>query len=394
MPVFSQVEAGTLPAFERGLVARTLFTATALLRILRSNKSIFRPWQGGTYKLQPFEVQPVPAGSYSPGVDTFELEEIQTFDDQLFFPRFYKAEVVINAAVTDVYNMGPGKIVDILKEKYGNASNSLDSQVAADTYLHGQPLSSTVTSADGTKRINGFSEALNDGFTPSAFGDVFTSYGSGVRNAGLNGTVLNSIPYWGGNADGTSAAITLQILNAMWHMCKQGKGEGKMIGGKPDYGFTSDFLFGRICGLIFPMQRSDIGVMEPKIGLTGCRFNNSIIFADSYSPGLQNARYIQDASVLPRITTGTFTVPASAATNAAFSNMPTTGTTLNVAEMFTWWRTDSWRFSHPKSGRYAFKNRGLIEAFDGDMLADIIRAAMVLACLVPSSNILSYGFNG
>ncbi len=398
MALFDQISVSTLPAFQKGLVSRTLFTATAILRMLRSNKSIYRAWQGGSYYFAPFENQPLPAGPYSPGVDVFSLEERQTFDGMVFNPRTYRAEVVINAATTDLYNTpGPHQIVDVLKERYGNGSNSLDSQVAADVYLHGQNTSATVTSGNRVKAINGFAEAMNDGFTPSWTGDVFPLYGGQTRNNAFNGTVLNSIPYWGGNPDGTAAPVTLQILNTGYHNCKQGKGEGKQIGGKPDLGFTSDFLYGRICGLIFPMQRTDSEVLEPRVGLRGVKFNGATILADSYSPGVQNGRYINDASVLSRITTGTITNPTSVDSNTTLSNFPSRSggvTTLTVGELFWWWRTDSWRFSYPKSGIYAFKNSGLQQAIDGDMRADIIRAAMILHTYVPSSNQQMYGFSG
>lgn len=397
MGLFDQTSAGTLPAFQKGMVSRTLFTATALLRLLRSTKSIYRPWQGGLYEAAPYDIQPLPAGPYSPGTDTFTLEERQTFDLMTFTPRTYDAQVVINAAVTDLYNTkGPTQVVDILKEKYSNGSNSLDSQVAADVYIHGQPSSSTVAS-NRIKAVNGMAEALSDGFTPAWNGDVYTLYGGQTRNNASNGTVLNSVPFWGGNPDGTAANVSLQILNQGYHNCKQGKGEGKMIGGKPDLGFCSDFLFGRISGLLLPMQRADIGVKEAKLGFEGIKFYGATILPDSYSPGTQNARYIQDASVLARITTAaTITNPTSTNSNVTLSNFPTTSqaATLVPGEIFTWFRTDSWRFSYPKSGIYSGKYSGLQQAIDGDMRADVLRLAMVLHTYVPSSNQLMYGFAG
>jgi hypothetical protein len=395
--LYDQVSAGTLPAFQKAVVARTLFTATARLRLLRSNKSIFRPWQGGTVHLVPYDIAPLPAGAYVPGVDVFTLEERQTFDLMTFGPRSYNAQVVINLAVTDLYNTkGPTQVVDILKEKYSNGSNSIDSQVAADLYIHGQPNSSTVAS-NRIKAINGDAEFLNDGFTPSWNGDVYTLVGGQTRNNSSNGTVLNSVPLWGGNLDGTAANISLQILNQGYNNCKQGKGEGKVIGGKPDLGVCSDFLWGRVGGLLLPMQKADIGVKEAKLGFEGIKFYGATIIADSYSPGTQNARYIQDASVLARITTAaTITNPASTNTNVSLSNFPTTSqaATLVPGDIYTWIRGDSWRFSKPVSGAYSGKYSGMQTAIDGDMRADVLRLSMVNYCQVPSSNELMYGFAG
>jgi len=65
-----------------------------------------------------------------------------------------------------------------------------------------------------------------------------------------------------------------------------------------------------------------------------------------------------------------------------------------VGETFWWMRSDTWRFSYPRSGAYSFRNRGLLEAIDGDIMADIIRAAMVLHVYIPSSNQQLMGFNG
>lgn len=400
--LFDQISASTLPAFSRGVVSRTLFTATALLRILRSQKSIFRPWQGGQFYFVSFENQAIPAAFYSPGVDVFSLDEIQTFDGQVFSPRTVAAPVVINLAITDLYNIGPSKFVDVLKERYGNASNSVDSQVAAALYVHGQANSSTVAS-NRVKAMNGLAEAINDGLTPAWTGDVFNLYGNQTRNSANNGTTLNSIPFWGGNSDGSAAAINLQILNFLYGTCKQGKGEGKLIGGLPDLIFLSDYLYSRVRGLLFPMQRTSNEVKEPRIGFSGFSFNTATILADSYSPGTQNARYIQDANVLPTITTGTYALSGTrltgARTNGAFNGFGTAAspivpdnTTITVGETVWMWRTDTWRFSYPKTGAYAFKNRGLMQSIDGDMQADIIRGAMVLHTYVPSSNNASYGF--
>jgi hypothetical protein len=392
-PLFDEISATTLEAFIKGQVSRTLFTATPWLRVLRTNKKIYRPWDGGSYMKVPFDLQPVPSGAYSPGADTFTLQQVQTVDDMAFAPKYYNAEVAILATYTDVYNREPRQIVNILKEKYGNASASLDSKVAADVFLHGQAAGGSVA-ANRIKNVNGFAEALNDGATPSWNGDVFTTYGQQLRNGPLTGTVLNSIPFWGGNSDGSAAPISNQILNRIYNRCKQGKGEGAIIGGKPDYGVCSDFLYGSISDRIFPMQRVDAEIKEPRIGLTGLKFNNGVIFPDSYTPGTQNAIYIQDKTVLPTVTTGTFAVPATSDAQQAFNNMPASGTTVTVGETFFWLRSDVWRFSYPRTGRYAFKARGLQEAFDGDILADIIRAAMVLYTLVPASNQQAFGFSG
>lgn len=395
-PLFSEIEAGTTEAYVKDKVARTVFTATPFLRMLKTNSKIFRRWEGGSYMKVPFDLQPVPSGAYSPGTDTFGLQQLQTQDAMEFSPRFYESEVVINATVTDVYNMGPYKIFDILKQKYDNAANSLDSKFAAAIFNHGQPRQTTVAQ-DRTKELNGFAEAINDGLTPSWTGDIFTTYGGQTRNSAVLRNVLNSIPFWGGNSDGSAGQVSYQLLNATYNRCRTGKGLGDMVGGLPDYGLASDFLYGQICAGVFPAQRVDVTGSEtrsPSIGLAGLKFNNAIIFRDSYVPGTQNSIYVLDQSVLPSVTTGTFTLPASAAGQLnGFQNVAT-GTTINVNETFWWLNSDSWKFSYPTTGRYAFKNRGLENAYDGDMMADIIRAAAVLYCTFPGANQLVYGFAG
>lgn len=402
-PLFGEVDATTIDAYVKGQVARTLFTATPWLRTLRSNKNMYRPWQGGALQRVPFDLIPMPSGAYYPGTDTFTIQQQQTIDDMVFAPKFYNAEVVILATYTDVYNREPYQIVNILKEKYGNATNSLDSKVAADVYNHGQASSTGIISGSRVKNLNGLSEGCNDGSTPSWTGDVFQLYGNQLRNGPLTGTTLNSVPYWGGNLDGTMAPVSPQILNRTYHRCKMGKGEGKVLGGKPDFGVCSDFLYGCISDRVFGMQRMEVGSGEaksPTIGLSGLKFNGAIIFPDSYSPGLQNAIYIQDKTVVNAVTTGTYSLPSSTSSNGTLNGFGvsgsggmTNGTTVNVGETFWWLRSDVWRFSYPKTGRYSFRPRGMQEAFDGDILADIIRAAIVMYTLVPASNQLSYGYN-
>jgi hypothetical protein len=401
VPLFSQIEASTIEAYEKGRVARTLFTATPILRVLRTNKSIYRPWQGGSYQKVPFDIQPSKAGAYDPGTDTFIVQEVQNQDAMAFDPKKYNAEVTINMAITGIYNVGARQIFDVLKEKYNNAISSLDEQIAQDIPNHGQP-SGTGVANDRHKSLNGFAEMFADGLSPVWTGDTFPLYGREARNTGLTGTVLNSVPYWGGNADGSAGPISLPLLNLTYNRCKQGKGEGKILGGKPNYGFCSDYLYGQISSRVLGMQRMDSAVKSPTINLEGLKFNQAIIFADSYMPGTQNGLYVNNAAVLPNITTGT--VPQSAlqtastsTNNVALSNMPlqsaaTSG--LTVGETFFWVRDDTLRFVFPKSGPYSFKFSGLQRAFDSDIQEDIIRAAMVLYCLIPSSNQASFGFNG
>jgi hypothetical protein len=386
--LFDEISASTIEAFVKGQVSRVLFTATPWLRMLRTNKSIYREWQGGSYQKVPFDLQPVPGGAYSPGTDTFGLQQSQTIDDMVYAPKFYNSEVVILATYTDVYNREPRQIVNILKEKYGNASNTIDSRVAQDIPNHGQAAGTGVTN-NRTNNLNGFAEFLNNGIDNGWTGEWFPTVGGQTRNAALTGTTLNSVPFWAGDQLGNAGAVSNQILNRTYNRCKQGKGEGSVIGGKPNYGLASDFLYGCISDRVFPLQRVDAEIKDPRIGLTGMKFNNAVIFPDSYTPGTQNSLYIQDTIAANAVTTSTFT---SVASPSAFSNLPAS-TTINVGETFWWLRDDTWRFSYPRSGRYAFKPRGLQEAFDGDILADIIRAAIVMYCLVPSSNQQVYGFN-
>ena len=388
-PLFDEISATTIEAFVKGQVSRTLFTATPWLRVLRTSKEIYREWQGGSYQKVPFDLQPVPGGAYAPGTDTFTLQQLQTIDDMVFAPKFYNAEVVILATYTDVYNREPRQIVNILKEKYGNASNTIDARVAMDVPNHGQA-SGTNVASNRIKNLNGFAEALNNGIDNGWTGDIFTTYGGQLRNGPLTGTNLNSVPYWGGDSLGNAGAVSNQLLNRIYNRCKQGKGEGQVIGGKPTHGLCSDFLYGAISDRVFALQRVDAEIKDPRIGLTGMKFNNAVIFPDSFSPGTQNALYLQDAAAATAVTTGTFTSTASPST---FSQLPAS-TTITVGETFWWLRADTWRFSYPKAGRYAFRPRGLQEAFDGDILADIIRAAIVMYCLVPSSNQQAFGFSG
>jgi hypothetical protein len=394
-PLFDGVSAGTLDNAIKGIVARTLFTATPWLRVMRTNKDMFRAWTGGASMRVPFDLQPVPGGAFTPGTDTFGLQEVQTFDDMVFGLKFYNAEVAILDTVTDVFNIGPNVIVNILKEKYGSAANVVDARIAADLPNHGQATGTGVTN-NRTKNLNGFLEGFSDGYTPGWTGEYFPTYGGQSRNAALTGTVLNSIPYWGGNSDGTAAPISLAVLNRTYHRCKQGKGEGKLLGGKPNYGLCPDYLFGCIAERVFGMQRMDVTAGEakdPSIGLSGLKFNNAIIFPDSFMPGTQNAIYLQDKVAATACTTGTFPLPVSAQTNAVYNNMPTGTPTMHVGETFWWLRSDVWRFSHPTAGAYAFRPRGMQYAYDGNIKADIVQAAILMYCQVPGSNQLSYGYS-
>ena len=72
---------------------------------------------------------------------------------------------------------------------------SINTDVGTDSFHHGQaPVAGFITD-DGTERVNGDDEAMNNGLDPGWYGNVYTQYGNQARNGAVTNT-LNSTPLW------------------------------------------------------------------------------------------------------------------------------------------------------------------------------------------------------
>jgi hypothetical protein len=212
-------------------------------------------------------------------------------------------------------------------------------RLAIDMSLHGQANASGII-GNRPKNINGWIEALNDGITTGWEGSTFTSYGQRSR---ANDTLINSVPFWAGNQDGTTAPISYQTLLETYMDCV-------ITPEHPDLGVCNKAFYAYMLEKMQPQQRFS-QEKDPIWGLESIRFMDAHIMVDLYFPSL---KYGQN-SAYGNFLTGTYTSPG---TVGATSNMPTS-TTLNVGEVFCWFNTSKilWRVVN---GLFGGEFRGFI----------------------------------
>jgi hypothetical protein len=207
--------------------------------------------------------------------------------------------------------------------------------------------------------VNGWIEIINDGITPGWDGSVFTQYGTQPRN-GVIGKALNGNVIWGGNADGTTSAITYQVLEEAYQTCSIGRQE-------PDLGVCNKANYAYIKERIQPQQRF-AQEQDPIWGVTGMKMNSAMILKDDYFPSL---KYGQNDPFIGNWLTGTFTSPA---TVGAGSNMPTS-TTINVGEVFVWFNTRKFFFRVSDSPLFGFGWTGFKPAQDSTRVVGQVLAS-------------------
>ena len=100
----------------------------------------------------------------------------------------------MNDFVVEAQNKGPEARVALLEAYLNQMMEGIDFQIEGDMFRHGQASGNGV-SDNRLASINGMSEALNDGVTPSWDSNVFPTYGGQTRNGAI-GASLNSTPIW------------------------------------------------------------------------------------------------------------------------------------------------------------------------------------------------------
>ena len=84
--------------------------------------------------------------------------------------------MLVNEFWLEVLNNGPEARVAILEAYMNQMMEGIDFQIEGDMFRHGQSAGNGV-SDNRQASINGISEAVNDGVTPSWDGNVFPTYG-------------------------------------------------------------------------------------------------------------------------------------------------------------------------------------------------------------------------
>lgn len=372
-PLFDEISATTLQeVYPRQLVDQ-FFRATPWLAYLRE-KCLY-PFGGGAFMQNMHLFAPMTNGAYAAS-GNWNTNKHQTITATVFNPKLYVAVIPEYQSELEVTQGNELTIVNLLEADTRNGINSLCVRTAIDSSNHGQSSSSQIV-GNRPLSMNGWIEAVNDGITPGYEGSVFTSYGQQLRN-GFIGSALNSIPNWAGDALGNPQPVQYDGLEQGYQSVSFGDQQ-------PDLGVCNKALYAAIKMRIQPMQRL-AQERDPYWGVSGMRMNEAMILKDDYFP---SKKYGVNDPRIGNYLTGTFVVPAGA---SASSNLPGSGTTVTVGEVFCWFNMATWLFRLSNSRLYGYGLSPFVPSADNEKVVATIRAAQNLQGLAPRMNWQSYGY--
>ena len=273
---------------------------------------------------------------------------------------------------------------------------AINTDTEVDSFHHGQaPVAGYITD-DGSERINGDEEAMNNGYDPSIFGNVFTSYGQQARN-GTQTNTLNSTPYWYGNSDGTAAAVTVEGLIAHVMRVKKYNSElGAVIG------ITSWEGAGYILGALQRQQRFvewKPGRLETVPAFEGIDFMGVMIYGDTLAPGRSWTQTLPpEISVTSNATdtAGTSTAGqpysfTSPSTTTSYSGIPAS-TQISVGEPLTLLSGRSMKLRLTDEPEFLFGVRRNQVYNSNTLDSYIVNLALDKYFTMPRENNVGYGF--
>ena len=375
-PILDEINLTTLPEIYDACIEDNFFLGAVLQAHLRAKCLV--PFKGGAFTRNTFLYNPQYGGAYAKGIGGFNLNKPQTLGGTVFDQRYYVVMIVEYLEDIDVLNTGDLSVFSLLETDMANAMQTISAIMALDIQQNGQIGSRVIN-------INGWVEALNDGNYPSWDGNIYSTYGTATRN-GVVRKAINGNVYWGGNNDGTNAAIQYPTLNAMYSLGCRGKDEPDLIvGNKPIINFVEN--------RIQPMQRFDqsaASVRDPYWGATGFRFKNAIVMRDDYFPSALPGYADASNGGLGNNLTSTI---AYTALTTNYNNFPTANATLTVGEVLCMFNTSRIKFRISDSREFGFNATDFIRAPDSTRIASQLKAAVNLEFTAPWTGIQGYGWN-
>lgn len=241
-PLFNNRDAASRELVRFGVIYDcfgTNFPFMGLMRSAGAAETLFR----GTGILQALIYDYAFGSATQPGA-TITPQRKQMATQAKFDERFYQANIPVEQTNNKLYN-APGDTQLFSQEDLDTycLTKKLESMLEMDAYRHGQPSAgnpggNTGVLDDRHNCSNGLDEGLNNGIDPSPFGNVYTYYGSTLRN-GVTGQAYNSTPYYCGTAGGAASSITFPILQGALAQLST-------IGARAKVGFTSAFGWGAL----------------------------------------------------------------------------------------------------------------------------------------------------
>ena len=350
--LFPELPATTLNELVSGYIYQNSYCGTPLQRHFRASGA-YDPFDGGAGMQTPYLYQGVGGGALFPGEDVTIVDE-QLITATLFQPKAYAKYKLVNDFVIEAQNKGPEARVALLEAYLSQMTEGIDFQLEADLFRHGQASGNGV-SDNRLASINGFSEAMSDGSTPSWDGNTFPTYGGNTRGGAI-GASLSSTPIWLGDNNGNPAPPNYQTLLKSYLTPILNSGD--------KLGVTSYRGYSSITAA-FQRQERYFTKDDKHINWEGIKLENATIFYDDIVPSTAPkpsiaGLFTQVSGTAPApgaIQTGQFLLTQAMLANQAISNLPNLGFTSNafksnsgglntivVGEPLFWVTPDNWKY--------------------------------------------------
>ncbi len=381
-PSIDALNATTLKEIWPRKIIDQFFKATPFAAYLRAKR--LSPYRGGAFMQNTHLGKPMIGGAYAPG-QNWNMTKRQTITATFFDPKYYEVGVPEYLEQILVENVGELAAFSLVDIDMTNAMNTISGIVAVDLALHGQASGSGIV-GNRPNNLNGWIEAVNDGITPGWDGSIFTSYGNQPRN-GFFGNVFNSIPVFVGNSTtGATAPAQYNVFEENYQTATVGDKES-------DLGVCNKALYAYIKERIQPQQRF-AQERDPYWGASGMKMNAAMILKDDYFPS--NKYGVNDPD-LGNFQATTFSSPGTTANGGTAdptSNLPASGTTVNVGEVFAWFRMADFLFRIADNPIFGFGFSGFVPTNDNSRVFGTVKAMCQLQCLSPRTQHESYGYGG
>jgi hypothetical protein len=400
-PLFPEVPATTVNEIIDGLIYQNSYIETPFLRYMRASGA-YDPFGGGAAMQFPQLYQGAQGGAIFPGQDV-TVNRVQMLTAGLFQPKLYEKHILVEEFSLEVLNTGPEARVSILEAYLNQMQEGIDFQLEGDWFRHGQASGSGVAD-DRLASINGASEAINDGITPSWDSNVFPNYSGQSRNGAIQSS-MNSTPVWLGDASGNPAPPNYQELLKLY----------KLAIGRPNFIGTSWIGYTAIAAAFQRQQRYETRD-DHNINWSGIKFEDATIFDDDIIPSSNPKASIANLFQTPdgtapapgAIQTGQFLLTAAMLGNQGTSNFPNLGFTSNstpllsgglntiiVGEPIWMLDMDSWKWRPSETGTFNYYLMDPIRYPQNPTLyTQFLRHAVNSYTPTPRRNVAGFGIKG
>lgn len=389
----NDLQATTLDDLVLGVAYDNFFIDDPKLEWMRTIGAV-DPFDGGILKRYPTIMNRPMGGAAAPGT-TQNIVHRQQIANTAFNIRNYSTWDMLETFALLVQNRGQAKRVDMMDVYAQSHIKAINTDVGVDSFHHGQsPVTGYITD-DGSERVNGDDEAMNNGLDPGWYGNVYQNYGNQARNGAVTNT-LNSTPLWFGNPDGSCSSFSVE----KWILFIRSV---RRYGADHYIGITSTEGISYIAGALQRQQRfgvdwkiEDTCPDFTGIGFMGCMFYESGLapgraWAATLPPDISQTSNATDTAGTRTDGNGPYSF-TSPATCTAYSGIPAS-TQISVGEplfMYAGSSIEYWPTSEPEFFFGVRRN----QVYNSNSLdAYIVNLGINMSYTMPRKNRLGYGFD-